>query len=165
VYQFFAQFLASVPGYPGVVVRRGYYWWTLEQSSLRVYVGYGAYFAHRASRVADHVYVGPYAVIGSADIGRWVMIGTRASLLSGGALHAPDDKGRWLPSNFDTTVRIRIGAHSWLGEGAIIMSDVGSRAMVAAGAVVSSPVADGVMVAGNPARFVRHVTHPTEAGV
>src|SRR5262245_182246 len=161
-YEFFAQLMAGVPGYPGVVLRRAYYWWTLDQCSLQTFIGYGAYFAHRMSRVGEHVYIGPYAVVGAAEIGTWAMIGTRASLLSGGALHALDDSGRWLPSDLTRVRRIQVGSHAWIGEGAILMADVGCRANVAVGAVVSAPVADGVVVAGNPARFVRHL-HPASA--
>lgn len=161
-FQFFAQLLAGVPGYPGVVLRRAYYWWTLEQCSLQTFVGYGAYFAHRMARVGDHVYIGPYAVVGAADIGTWAMIGTRASLLSGSGLHALDESGRWLPSDLTRMTRIHVGAHTWIGEGAILMADVGYGANVAVGAVVSTPVREGVLVAGNPARFVRNL-HPGSA--
>jgi virginiamycin A acetyltransferase len=162
-FQFFGQLFAGVPGQPGSWLRRAYYWWTLERCSLRASLGYGSYFSHRTATVADHVYVGPYSVIGCADLGMWALVGTRASLLSGGALHEMDAQGRWLPSNFDRAQRIRIGAHAWVGEGAIVMADVGTGAMVAAGAVVSAAVADGVMVGGNPARFVRHLRPVADA--
>ncbi len=46
-FQLSAQLLAGVPGYPGVWLRRAYYWWTLEHCSLRVFIGYGAYSSHR----------------------------------------------------------------------------------------------------------------------
>lgn len=154
-FQFFAQVFAGVPGLPGVWLRRAYYWWTLEHCSLRVHIGYGALFAHRSARAFDHVYLGPYAVVGSADLGAWALLGTRCSVVSGGALHQADHAGRWLPANPAHARRIIVGAHAWIGEGAILMADVGRNAMVAAGAVVSSPVADGVMVGGNPARFMQ----------
>jgi acetyltransferase-like isoleucine patch superfamily enzyme len=160
-FQLSAQLLAGVPGHPGVWLRRAYYWWTLEQCSLRIYIGYGAYFSHRSARLSDHVYIGPYAVIGSADLRSWALIGTRTSILSGGSLHQMDSEGRWLPSDYQRARRVVVGDHAWIGEGAILMDDIGCRAMVAAGAVVASPVADGVMVAGNPARFVRHLTTPS----
>jgi virginiamycin A acetyltransferase len=156
-FQLFAQAFAGIPGRPGVWLLRAYYWWTLESCSLRVFVGYGAYFAHRSARVADHVYIGAYAVIGSVDLGSWALIGTRVSVLSGGHLHAMDAHGRWLPSDLSRLQRTVVGEHAWIGEGAIVMANVGRGAMVAAGSVVSAPVAESVMVGGNPARFIRNL--------
>jgi acetyltransferase-like isoleucine patch superfamily enzyme len=154
-FMMWGQMLALVPGYPGMYLRRGYYWWTLERCSLRVFVGFGAYFSHRAVAAEDHVYLGSYAVCGSADLGRWALIGSRTSILSGGSLHSLDHEGRWLPSDRRRVVRVRIGAHAWIGEGAIIMANIGRGSMVAAGSVVSSDVRDRIMVGGNPARYVR----------
>ena len=160
----FAQLLAGIPGVPGVFLRRAYYHMTLEYCSLRVIIGYGAYFSHRDARVEDHAYVGPYAVLGTVHLGRWALIGTRASLLSGGSLHEADEQGRWLPADFARAQRISVGDHAWVGEGAILMADVGTGAMIAAGAVVSTPVPEHVAVAGNPARFVRKLQpEPTES--
>jgi acetyltransferase-like isoleucine patch superfamily enzyme len=113
------------------------------------------------ARVEQGVYIGSYALIGSAILRKHCMVGSRASLLSGGTLHRMDENGNWLASDMSRIVQIEVGENAWLGEGAIVMSDIGSRAMVAAGAVVSSPVPDRVMVGGNPARFIRHLSKPT----
>jgi acetyltransferase-like isoleucine patch superfamily enzyme len=120
-----------------------------------VSVGYGAYFSHRAAKAEEHVYIGSYAIIGSATLERWALIGSRTSILSGGALHELDDQGRWLPSDMRRAVRVTVSAHAWIGEGSIIMADIGRGSLVAAGSVVSSPVGHGVVVGGNPARYVR----------
>ena len=49
---------------------------------------------------------------------------------------------------------VRIGAHAWIGGGAIILPGVtvGDDAVVGAGSVVTRDVPDGATVAGNPAR-------------
>lgn len=85
------------------------------------------------------------------------MIGSRASILSGPDLHDVDSDGNWTAADLSKIRQIVVGHHAWIGEGAIVIADVGERAMVAAGAVVSSPVPPGVVVAGNPARFVRRI--------
>lgn len=157
VFSFWGQCLAVVPGPPGIVLRRAFYRLTLEACSKSFFVGFGALFTHRYSVVEEGVYVGAYALVGSARLGRGCLIGSRASLLSGPHLHQLDEEGRWMPADFSQRQQIHIGAHAWVGEGAIVMVDVGAGAMVAAGSVVSTPVPAGVVVAGNPSRFVRRL--------
>jgi acetyltransferase-like isoleucine patch superfamily enzyme len=64
-----------------------------------------------------------------------------------------DDEGRFsAAARFE---RVAIGERTWVGEGAIVMANVGERCVVSAGAVVLDAMPDGVLVAGNPARAVR----------
>jgi acetyltransferase-like isoleucine patch superfamily enzyme len=53
---------------------------------------------------------------------------------------------------------VKIGAGSWVGEGAIIMADVGAHSIVSSGAVVIHATPDRVLVGGNPARVIRELT-------
>ena len=106
------------------------------------------------------IFIGPYARIGSASIGDFSLIGSRASLISGRYQHELDEDGHWGASSNETYTRISVGSNAWIGEGAIIMNDIGDGSMVAAGAVVSNKVPDSTMVGGNPARFVRKLSLP-----
>lgn len=160
VFSFWAHCVALVPGPPGIVARRAYYRLTLDACASSFYVGFGALFSHRSSIVEDGAYIGTYALVGSARLGPGCLIGSRASLLSGSQLHQLDEAGRWLPTDPSRRQQVQIGAFAWIGEGAIVMADVGDGAMVAAGAVVSAPVPPSVVVAGNPARFVRRLAVP-----
>jgi acetyltransferase-like isoleucine patch superfamily enzyme len=54
-------------------------------------------------------------------------------------------------------VQVRIGPRAWIGEGAVVMADVGETSMVGAGAVVAAPVPDHVMGAGNPFQVRRRI--------
>jgi acetyltransferase-like isoleucine patch superfamily enzyme len=47
---------------------------------------------------------------------------------------------------------VSIGAHAWIGEGAIVMANIGRSSIVGAGSVVTGAVPDGSTVVGNPAR-------------
>jgi len=49
---------------------------------------------------------------------------------------------------------VEIGENSWLGNGTILLADVGARCIVGAGTVVTKPLPDGVIAVGNPARIV-----------
>ena len=51
--------------------------------------------------------------------------------------------------------RIVIGERSWIGEGSIVMADIGDDCIVGAGSVVTNPVQNNEVVAGNPARTIR----------
>lgn len=155
-----SQALAVVPGRPGVFLRAAFYESTLAACGSNLYVGFGAFFTHRLAEVGSGVYVGPYALVGAARLGDGCSIGSRASVLSGTALHEPGADGRWTPYSIDKLQMMAIGEHVLVGEGAIIMAGVGARALVSAGAVVSAAVPSGIVVAGNPARFVRKLDWP-----
>lgn len=155
VFLFGAQSLALVPGLPGVFLRAAYYVGVLERCDWEVSVGFGSVFVKRAASMARHASMGCYCVIGNADIGEGVMIGSSVSVPSGKRQHF-DDSGRLSASSgrFD---RVRIGDRCWIGEGAIVMADVGESSVVAAGAVVGKAMPPHSMVAGNPARVLRAV--------
>lgn len=160
VFAFWSQCFALWPGPPGVFVRRAFYRLTLDRCSGSFFVGFGAMFAHRKSEIEDGVYVGPYAMIGAARLRRGCLIGSRAGIISGSGLHGFDANGNRTPTDLRQLRQVEIGEDAWIGEGAIVMADVGRGATVAAAAVVSSAVIAGVVVAGNPARFIRHVAVP-----
>jgi acetyltransferase-like isoleucine patch superfamily enzyme len=161
LFLFWAQTFALLPGLPGVFLRRAFYKQTLQHCGANVHIGFGAYFTHREARVEQNVYIGPYALLGSVILRKHCLIGSRASLLSGGQLHVMDDAGNWDAADRSRMRQIEIGEYAWLGEGALTMANVGARAMVAAGSVVSTAVPERVMVAGNPARFVRKLVPST----
>ena len=156
VYSFWTHVFALIPGYPGMLLRRAFYRWTLRRCAGDVTIEFGALITQRRAALGPGVYVGPYALVGWADIGAETLVGSRASLLSGGNQHQWTPDG-WTPTGPTSLRQIVIGSRTWIGEGAILMANVGNGCMVAAGAVVSVGVPDGVMVAGNPARFVRRV--------
>jgi virginiamycin A acetyltransferase len=160
VFSAWAQTFALVPGLAGVFLRRAFYRLTLDACESSFWIGFGAMFSHRAARIEQDVYVGPYAILGSCRLGRGCLIGSRSSILSGGSLHALDASGRWAAADLNRLHRVEIGPYAWIGEASVIIADVGASAMVAAGSVVSSAVPAHTMVGGNPARFVRRLEVP-----
>jgi acetyltransferase-like isoleucine patch superfamily enzyme len=160
VFVTWAQCFAIVPGPPGVFLRRAFYRLTLARCSGSFFIGFGAMCSHRHTEIEDGVYVGPYAMVGTARLRRGCLIGSRAGIISGSALHTFDASGRRTPTDLRQLRQVEIGADAWIGEAALVMADVGKGATVAAGAVVSSAVMRGVVVAGNPARFIKRVPMP-----
>jgi|688.fasta_scaffold89491_2 acetyltransferase-like isoleucine patch superfamily enzyme len=155
VFLFCGQCLAIMPGLPGAYLRGAYYFGSLEHCDWEVRIGFGSIFVKRAARIGKHASFGNYCVVGHADIGQAVMVGSRVSIPSGKRQHL-DEAGRLSGSQgqFD---RVTIGARSWIGEGAIVLADVGEDCIVGAGAVVSHAVPVRSLVSGNPARVVRSV--------
>jgi acetyltransferase-like isoleucine patch superfamily enzyme len=64
-----------------------------------------------------------------------------------------DDEGKLsAESRFET---VSIGAGCWIGEGAIVLADVGERCVISAGAVVTKAVPGHSIAGGNPAKVLR----------
>ena len=159
-FQACAHLLALAPGLPGMYVRRAFYRLALDRCHAECHIGFGTVCTHRQVIIERGVYIGVWALIGSAHLREGTSIGSRASLLSGTELHEFRD-GRWTPMDPTRLRQIALGPHAFVGEAAVVMADVERWAMVAAGTVVSSAVPAGVAVAGNPARFVRRVVEGT----
>jgi len=155
LFSFWSHCFALLPGYPGVYLRKAYYQLTLDHCSSDCFIGFGTLFSHRQAIVNHSAYIGCYSLIGSANICEGALIGSRVSILSGTELHELDAEGRWTSADLSKLRQVIIGSHSWIGEGAIIMANIGNGSLVASGSVVSTAVPAGILVAGNPARFVR----------
>jgi virginiamycin A acetyltransferase len=149
-----SQMLALVPTIVGVMLRSAFYVGTLDECHWEVHIGFGTLFSHRAARVGKHTSTGAYCVIGQAHIGAGVMIGSRVSIPSGKRQHL-DDQGRITDRlNFDV---VSVGEGSWIGEGAILVADVGHHCIISAGAVVVHPVESCCVAGGNPARILKRL--------
>lgn len=162
LFTLFAQMLAPAPGLPGAFLRGAYYFGTLRSCSWETHVGFGSIFTHRGASMARHASMGAYCVMGHAQIGEGVMIGSRVSIPSGKRQHLDAD-GR-VSGGEGRYERVTIGAGTWVGEGAIVLADVGQRCIVSAGAVVTHPVPDDCLVGGNPARVLRPASTPSAHG-
>lgn len=147
-------FFALVPGLLGEYLRLAFYRCTLQKCSLDVYFGFGSAVSHRTAEIGNDVTVGGYAAIGTATIADHVLISPRSSILSGRHQHdawRPEQDVTASTTNFQ---RVHIGENSWIGEGAIVLADVGPRCVVAAGSVVFKPAPADRLVMGNPARVI-----------
>jgi virginiamycin A acetyltransferase len=151
-----AQFLALIPGIMGVYLRAGFYFATLDRCSWTIHLGFGSCFSRRGASIGRSVTTSAYCVLGDVEIGDEVLIGSRVSITSG-KRHHPDEGGQL--SRFSDIVyeKVTIGAHSWKGEGSIVMADIRQGSMVAAGSVVSNPMPINAIVGGNPARVLKTI--------
>lgn len=153
----FGQAFSLVPGLPGNWLRRAFGRLTLDGCAADCEIGFLSWFSSRHARIGARVYIGPLSVIGDAVIGDGSLIATRVSILSGRNQHAHRPDGSLIPFSRDRAALVTIGRNTWIGEGAIVMADVGDRCIVASGAVVTAPVESGYVVGGNPARVIRPI--------
>ena len=150
------QFLALFPGMIGTYVRAAYYFVLLDRCSWEIHVGFGSYFSHRAAKLGANVAMGGYCIVGTVSIGDEVMMASRVSIPSGKRQHV-DTSGKLCSTT--TLDQVSVGSNSWIGEGAIILADVGSGCIVSAGTVVTTPTPDGYLVAGNPGKLIKELTN------
>jgi acetyltransferase-like isoleucine patch superfamily enzyme len=157
IFQICTHIIALLPGLPGAFLRRGFYSLTLDECSSHCHIGFGSIFSHRSTTVEKHVYIGSYSIIGSAHLGEHCLIGSRVSILSGKALHVLGDDGMWTPYSAERLSQVTLAKNVWVGEGAIIIADIGEGSMVGAGSVITTDIKPHIIVTGNPARFVKNL--------
>ena len=161
-FQASAEWLALVPGLSGQYLRRAFLEATTEGCGPDTVVGVGCLFSTARVRLDDNAYVGPNCNLGWVHVERDVLIAAGVQIPSGPHTHGIvrlDIPIRDQPGE-PRCVHVREGA--WIGNGAILLADVGRHAVVAAGAVVTRTVPDYAIVAGIPARLVR--SRRAEAG-
>lgn len=158
VYNTCAQFVALLPGMPGAFLRRAFYSLTLQECSDHCHIGFGTIVSHRTAIIKDHVYIGSYALIGAAQLLEHSLIGSRVSILSGRALHILEEDGTWSAYSPDRLEQVTVGKNVWIGEGAIIVANIGEGCMIGAGSVVTTDTKPQVVMSGNPARFVKKLS-------
>ena len=154
LFQCMSQWWSLWPGAIGQSLRRAFYRATLTSSSPESCIEFGTIFATPNVTIPSGVYIGAFCNVGDVVFGADVLIGSGVTLLSGRNQHYFD--------RLDVPIRlqggrndvIRIGTDVWIGNGAIVMADVGDQAVIAAGAVVVQPVAPRTIVGGNPARQI-----------
>lgn len=155
-YQGFTQLLSLIPGLPGVFLRRAFARLTLLACGRDCHIGFGTVFASPDVAIQERVYIGVSCNIGHADIGDDVLIGSHVTILSGTRQHHFDRMDIPINQQGGQYQPVSIGEDVWIGNGAIVATDVGPHAIVGAGAVVTRPVAAATIVAGNPASPVGH---------
>jgi acetyltransferase-like isoleucine patch superfamily enzyme len=152
------QTLALVPGKLGSYLRCAYYRFTLKRFSGEGFIGFGSYFPHASAEVGEGVYIGAYCIIGNVSIGEGSLLASRVSILSGAHQHSIEGRGIRGEQNNNYYRRTEIGKGCWVGEGSVVMADVGDFSVVGAGSVVTRTIPEGVIAAGNPARVIKEIS-------
>jgi virginiamycin A acetyltransferase len=150
--------LAVFPGRIGSYLRVAFYRRVLAFCDPSACIEFGVLFSKCGTTIGKNVYIGPYSQIGLATIEDDVLIGPSVLLLSGSTAHGFQRLDIPIREQSGVVQRLRIGADSWIGAGAILMADVASQTIVGAGSVVTKTYATQQILVGNPARLLRSRT-------
>ncbi len=150
-----AQALALVPGLPGQYVRRAFLSVAIARCAPTCVVEFGVTFSQAAAWLDDNVYVGPFCSLGRVHLERDVLVAGGVHIPSGADTHATSRLDVAIREQGGTRELVRVGQGTWIGNGAIVMADVGCDCVVGAGAVVTTAIPDRSVAAGVPARVIR----------
>jgi virginiamycin A acetyltransferase len=151
----FSQLLSLIPGKSGIYLRAGFYRFTLQACSKDAIISFATLLSQQNTSISSGVYIGPQCNIGMCSIGQNTLLGSGVHIMSGSKQH--DFKQITIPikDQGGSFEKISIGKNSWIGNGALIMADIGDNCVVAAGSVVIKSMPKNSIVVGNPARVVK----------
>lgn len=154
-FQGLSQLMSLWPGLPGNLMRKGFYRLTLRRCSSDCTISFGTIFSTPNCEIGRHVYIGAYCVISDSIIQDDVLIGSQVHIISG--KHAHGFKGQAIPIRLQPTSRsiVRVGANTWIGNGAIIMANIGDGCILGAATVVTKEIGENSVAVGNPAKVIR----------
>lgn len=149
------QALSLMPGHFGCYVRRAFLRVTMARCAPTASIGFGVLMADPRAQIGEYVHIGPNCDLGWVILENDVLLGSGVHVLSGKNQHHVDDVNQPIRLQGGRYESVRIGAGTWVGNGAIIMANIGRGCIIAAGAVVTHEVEDYSVAAGNPARRTR----------
>jgi len=153
-FSFLSKLLSLLPGITGVYIRRAYYGHTIPECGKNLTIEFGSFFSKPNVIIGDNVYIGAYCIIGNAEIGNNTLIASRVSILSGSKQHMDLTKTATAIRKEPIYEKISIGDNCWIGEGAILMNNIGNDSIIGAGSVVVKEFGNSITAAGNPAKTI-----------
>jgi acetyltransferase-like isoleucine patch superfamily enzyme len=156
-FSFFGQLVSLIPGKIGSYIRINYYCRTMQKFPRKGFIGFGTFFAHPNSEIGERIYIGAYCIIGTSKIGNDTIIGSGVHILSGRHQHGFHEFNTPIQKQRGYFKKIKIGDNCWIGNGSIIMANVGRQNVIGAGSVVNKDTKDFEISAGNPAKCIRNI--------
>ncbi|WNC72536.1 acyltransferase [Thalassotalea psychrophila] len=151
----FSQLLSLLPGKFGSYLRTAFYRFSITHCDQDAMVCFGVLLSQTKTEIHQGVYIGPQSNIGSAIIEKNCLLGSAVHILSGKKQHYFNELTMPIKEQGGEYTQIRIGENSWLGNGSIIMANVGKNCIIAAGSVLFDDIPDNSIALGNPAKVVK----------
>jgi len=118
-------------------------------------ISFGTIFSQVDTEIGKGVYIGPCCNIGSCKIEDDCTLGSGVHIMSGRSQHYFDDLHTPIREQGGIFEKITIGKDTWIGNGSLIMANVGKKCVIGAGSVVTKDVEEFSVVAGNPAKVIK----------
>jgi len=160
-----SQWLAYIPGYTGILLRRVWYRATLRHCGQHLTVDWLAVIRTRESEIGERCTLGVANWVGWVRLGNDVMTGSHVVLISGAHQHGFNDSSRPMRQQHGEKRQVAIGDDVWIGTQAVIMADVSPGTVIGAGSIVTKTFPSHAVIAGNPARILRHRERSSECPV
>jgi len=151
----FAQLLSLFPGISGSYLRVAFYRLAMQKCQKELFIGFGTLFSQHQTELLNGVYIGPQCNIGKCRIEENCLLGSGVHVMSGKRQHNYTDIDIPIREQEGILKSITIGEDTWVGNGALIMANVGKKCIIGAGSVVISDIPNYSIVAGNPAKIIK----------
>ncbi|HVK98677.1 MAG TPA: acyltransferase [Dongiaceae bacterium] len=151
----FSQFLSLFPGQLGNYFRKAALRFIITRCDQDSLVAFGVLLSHQDTEIEAGVYIGPQCNIGKCRIEKNCLLGSGVHIMSGKKQHSFTDLDTPIRDQGGRFEKVVIGEDTWIGNGALIMANVGKKCIIGAGSVVTDDVEDYSIVVGNPAKVVK----------
>lgn len=151
----FSQLLSLVPGKLGSYCRVAFYRVAMTRCEADCFIGFASIFSQADTEIGRGVYIGPQCNIGMCKIGDDSLIASGVHILSGSGQHNFADVATPIQQQGGEYTKVEIGEDSWIGNGALVMANIGKKCIIGAGSVVTKDIPDYAIAVGNPARVIR----------
>jgi virginiamycin A acetyltransferase len=156
LFVFSVQLLSLIPGKIGSYFRVAFNRMTMTHCHPETVIGFATLFSQKDTEIFQGVYIGPQCNIGMCRLGKNTLIASGVHIMSGSKQHNFKDIDSPIQQQGGVYEKIEIGEDSWVGNGCLIMANIGKKCIIGAGSVVSKDIPDYSIAVGNPAKVVRN---------
>lgn len=151
----FSQLLSLLPGKTGNYLRASFYFFCMRRCEKGCVISFLSIFSQQATELESGVYIGPGCNIGLSSIKQNTLLGSGVHIISGKNQHHISDLEIPIKDQGGHFEKITVGENCWIGNGALIMANIGEHSVIGAGSVVVDEIPAFSIAVGNPAKVIQ----------